>query len=266
MTSTSSTSGSPSDWEIDTIHVEHHGHDSPSTGVRMPVIEYGRAGAPLVYLPSSGGNEGEFERYGMHEAVAPWISAGRLRCYSVDTRGPEGLFNDEIPPHERIASYVAVERYLATELLPWVRERTSSPRVALVGSSYGAFVAANLLFKLYESVDVVCGLGGVYEMWHRLEGYHDDDVYFHTPLEYLPRLGDPVILAGIRATRGIDLFAGQQDEWLRETHQLEQVLRERDLPHRVDVWPRPADHHERWWRAQLPVFLERRFGLVERSV
>jgi esterase/lipase superfamily enzyme len=225
----------------------------------MRVVEFGRSGTPVVYLPSSGGDETEFERYGMPEVAAPWIESGAIRVFSADARGPHGLFDPRLAPPERMRAYVAVERYLADELLPWVLERTGAERVTLIGSSYGAFVAANLLFKEYSRVEEVCGLGGVYEMWHRLDGYHDQDVYFHTPFEYLPRLTDPEILDGIRATRGIRMFAARDDEWVDQSLRLDEILRAKRLPGRCEVWPSPADHHERWWRKQLKVFLADRF-------
>jgi esterase/lipase superfamily enzyme len=223
----------------------------------MPVVRHGQAGTPLVYASSSGGDHTEFEGFGMAEAAAPWLDAGLVQVFAFDACGPSTLFDDTLTPRERIARYAALERYVARELLPWVRSETGRNELAVVGASYGAFVAANLLFKHPDVVSVACGLGGVYGLWHRLEGYHDDDVYFHTPLEYLPRLEDPRILQAIRSTRGLALFGAERDPWLASTQHLQQVLRERELPHAVEIWPAPADHHERWWRRQLVRFLER---------
>ncbi len=226
----------------------------------MPLIEYGTAGPPMLYLPSSGGDQNEFARYGMVEVAAPWLERGLLRIYSADARGPQTLFAPKLEPPQRMRGYVAVERYLSTELLPWILERSAAGRLAVVGSSYGAFAAANLLFKQPALVSRACGLGGVYEMWHRLDGFHDADVYHHTPLEYLPRLEAPAILEAIRATDGIDLYAAADDSWLAETRHLANVLQKKRLPHRVSVAPSPANHHERWWRRQFRDYLERSLG------
>lgn len=232
---------------------------SPATGVEMPLRRYGHRGAPLVYLPSSGGDHTEFERYGMPGICRPWIDAGRLQVVAIDARGPHGLWNDVMPPAERMRAYASVERYAVEELLPWIARETGRERVTVVGVSYGAFLAANLLFKHAARIERVCGLGGVYGLWHRLDGHRSDDVYFHTPLEYLPNLDDPALLGAIRATRGIDLYAAADDEWLDSSLRLRHVLRVKRLPHTIDVWPAPASHHERWWRPQLGAFLQRRF-------
>jgi esterase/lipase superfamily enzyme len=157
-----------------------------------------------------------------------------------------------------VRRYAGFERYLTTELVPWVAER-SAGRVGIAGASYGAHVAANLLFKQPGAIRLACGLGGVYGLWHRLEGHHDDDVYFHTPLEYLPRLTDQRLLDAIRATRGIDLYGAEADPWIWATLDMARILAERALPHHVEIWPAPAAHHERWWAPQLRSFLERHY-------
>lgn len=226
----------------------------------MPLVRLGNRGEALVYIPSSGGNHGEFIEYGLLDEARPWIERGRVQAFLIDGHGPQGLFNDALSPRRRVARHVAFERYVTAEALPRIRRSAGVPSVVAVGCSYGAFVAANQLFKAHDQVAAACGLGGVYGMWHRHPGFHDDDVYFHTPLEYLPRLEDPRILDAIRATGGIDLYAAERDPWLDHTRRLAAVLRDRRLPHRVSIWPAPADHHERWWRPQFRDFLQHRYG------
>ena len=225
----------------------------------MPAVRFGDHGAPLLYLPTSEGDQGEFERYGMHLDCARWIDSGAVQIFSIDAGGPRSLFDDRLPPPERMARYAAFERYAAEEVLPWIESLTGSAGLAVIGASYGAFMAANLLFKHYDRVQLACGLGGVYGMWHRLDGFHDDDVYFHTPLEYVPRLAEGAILDSIRRTSGLVMFGAERDVWLESTRRMQRVLAERSLPHEIEIWPAPADHHERWWKLQLRRFLERRF-------
>ncbi len=235
---------------------------SPATGAPMRLVRFGTSGPALVYVPSSGGDQREFARYGMHRDAAPWIEAGRLQVVSIDGMAPGHLWNDTLSPPERIRGYARFERSVVEEVLPWVARFTGDSRPAIAGASYGAHVAANLLFKHPRRVSAACGLGGVYGMWHRLDGYHDDDVYFHTPLEYLPRLTDASILSAIRATDGMTVFGAERDEWLWSTERLLGVLAQRRLPHRSEIWPAPADHHERWWKPQLLRFLEWRYGAL----
>lgn len=221
----------------------------------LALLRYGERGRPLLYLPTSGGDEREFERYGLARLFGPRIASGRLQLFSVDARGPRTLFDDGKRPSERIASYASLERSLAEELLPWIAERSGTARTDLIGASYGAFVAANLLFKRAERVGDVVLLGGVFQMHHRFDGLRDDDVYFHTPLDYLPRLSDPAALDAIRRAGRLTLFAARGDEWFDETRALAKVLRSRRLEHALDVWDRPHGHHESTWYRQLEKYL-----------
>jgi esterase/lipase superfamily enzyme len=222
----------------------------------MPMLRHGEAGLPILYLPTSGGSASEFEEYGLPKTCGPWIDAGRIQVFAIDAGGPAGLWNDSLTPAERIRTYVAFERYADDEVIPRICELTGAWSVGIVGASYGAFMGANLLLKGPDRIRFVCGLGGVYGLWHRLDGYHDDEVYSHTPLEYLPRLEDVALLGRIRATEGFYLYAAENDEWLGSTRRFAELLRARDLPHRLRVWRAPANHHERWWREQMAHFLD----------
>lgn len=235
---------------METEHVAYSG----ALGRRMRILRYGRSGPVLLYLPSSDGDEREFAAYGLPDVCAPAVVAGRLQVIAVDGRGPSTFWDDSKSPAERIARYAKVERYLTREALPWVERTAGAVDITPVGASYGGFVAANLLFKRPERFAGACGLGGVYGLWHRLDGYHDDSVYFHTPLEFLPRLEDPAILGRIRETRGLTLYAGKRDRWLDSSLRMADVLREKHLPYALNVWD--ADHHERFWKRQLAEFLE----------
>jgi esterase/lipase superfamily enzyme len=233
------------------METEHHVWHSPNTGKKMTMLQYGVAGLPILYLPTSGGGASEFEEYGFPKTCGPWIEAERIRVFAIDAGGPTGFWNDGLTPAERIRTYAAFERYAGEEVIPRICELTGASGIGIAGASYGAFMGANLLLKGPGRIRFVCGLGGVYGLWHRLDGYHDDEVYFHTPLEYLPRLEDAAMLSRIRATDGFYLYAAEDDEWLDSTRRFAKQLRARELPHRVRVWRAPANHHERWWRDQL---------------
>jgi esterase/lipase superfamily enzyme len=240
------------------LKIEGYSRRSTNTGTEMRVVRYGNTGTPLAYLPSSDGDETEFASYGLDEVAGPWVDSGSVQVFSADARGPHTLFDRNLSPIDRMHGYACVERYFACELLPWVGEESGCPAPVLVGTSYGAFLGANLLLKYPARVECLCGLGGVYEMWHQLDGHHDDEVYFHSPFEYLPRLQDAAILGEIRRTAGFTLYAAADDPWLSETTQLARLLAEKSIPHTTEIWPAPADHHEDWWRRQFRDFLTRR--------
>ncbi len=220
-------------------------------------LRYGDRGPALVYIPTSGGDHTEFERYGLPEDCAPWIGAGRVQVFSVDGFGPKCLFNDALSPQERIGCYARFERYAIEDALPSVLRETRRERLGVIGASYGAFVAANLFLKCPGTIEVAGGLGGVYSMEHRLGGYEGEEVRRHTPLSYLPAIEDPATLAALRATRGFHLHGAECDPWLPSTYRFARALEAGGIPHHLEILPAPADHHERWWKGQIRVFLDR---------
>ena len=107
--------------------------DSPNTGTRMTVVRFGAAGEPLLYLPSSGGDQREFERYGMLADCKGRIESGELCVFSAEGRGPQTLFALDLPPDRRMGEYARFERYLRDELLPFIGERTGGRKLRLRG-------------------------------------------------------------------------------------------------------------------------------------
>jgi esterase/lipase superfamily enzyme len=239
------------------MHVERHAWDSSNTGRTMRIERWGHWGPPLVYLPSSTGDERELERYGIPEIARPWIETGRLQIVGIDGGGPWTLWNQALGAGERLAAYLGVERYVSDELLPWVEATARNPRLALAGTSYGAFLGASLLLRHAPRVRLFCGLGGVYSLWHRLEtSARAREV---TPLEALARL-DEAGVARLRQVEGLELYAAADDEWLDSTTRFGRLLELHGVPHELSIMPSPAQHHERVWRIQLGQFLERRYG------
>lgn len=231
---------------------------SRALGRDMPVARYGAGGPCLLWVPTSGGDHLEFERYGLHRVAAPWIRAGRLHVRAMDARGPHTLFDDAKTPRQRIASYVRLEAWARDELMPELAAACGPLHV--VGASYGAFVAVNLWVKRTAAVARIAGLGGVYEMHHRLDGLRGRAVFEHTPLDYLPRLAGRPAAARLVASTGIDLFAARGDSWFAQTPALAKALRALGVAARVDVWDRPHGHHESTWAAQLDKHLRAVYG------
>ena len=223
----------------------------------LPLVRYGHGGDPWIYVPTSGGDETEFRRYELDRVLRPWIESGRIQVVTFDAHGPRTLFSDELTPAERIAGYERFERALRDELIPWLLAACGRDRLDFIGASYGAFVAANLWLKRPEVVRRLAFLGGVFDMDHRFDGEIDDNVYFHTPLHFLPNLDDEAVLAPVRATSSVDLFAAADDEWLTDTHRLADVLRDKDIPFELDEWGAPHGHHESTWRMQLDKLMRR---------
>ena len=221
----------------------------------LPLIRYGSGGDPWLYLPTSGGDVEEFARYDLPRVVAPWVQRGEIQFITIDGYGPRTLFREDLAPQERIAGYQRFEQAVREELVPWLQAACGRDRLDLLGASYGAFVAVNLWLKQPEAWRHVASLGGVFDMNHRFDDFHDDNVYFHTPVEFLPRLEDETALEAIRRPPSLRLFAAEDDSWVEDTHRLAAILRDKNVPFELDLWGSPHAHHESTWAMQIEKLL-----------
>ncbi len=58
-------------------------------------------------------------------------------------------------------------------------------------SRLGAYHAANIAFRHPDTVSHLISLSGSFDISSFFEGYHDDNVYFNSPYQYLPNTTDP---------------------------------------------------------------------------
>ena len=66
------------------MHVEEHAWLSPALGHDMGLKVYGHDGRPVIAFPSQEGRYWDFESWGMMDACAGLIEAGRARIVAVD--------------------------------------------------------------------------------------------------------------------------------------------------------------------------------------
>jgi esterase/lipase superfamily enzyme len=122
----------------------------------------------------------------------------------------------------------------------------------------GAFHAANFAFRFPELAAGVIALSGVYSTQDFLGPSLDGQIYFNSPLDYLPQLADQRILERLRALRLI--FCTGRGAWeermVVETRRLEGILRAKQIPAWVDYWGDDVSHDWPWWHRQLVYFME----------
>ena len=235
---------------------------SPALGRDMELKVYGHAGKPVLVFPSGGGRFFEYEDFGMVEACRPFLEAGRVQLFALDSIDHESLYNHGLPPSERIRRHERYERYVLEEAVPFVRDRNGSTSALMTtGCSGGGYHAANFLFRRPDVFDSVIALSGLYGPRFAFKDVWDDCMYFHFPLAYLPGLDDPRQLALIRRAR-IVLCVGLGD-WERcddydcigDIEAMKAVLEDKGIGAWVDFWGRDVNHDWVWWRRQMPYFL-----------
>ncbi len=227
---------------------------SPSLGREMEMLVFGHAGLPAVVFPTSCGRFFEFEERGMVEAVRGKVEHGHLRIFCVDSVDSESWYNRDVPPRWRIARHVQYEAYILREVLALQRQWNPNPARVAIGCSLGGYHAANIALRHPDLFTGFLSMSGIFDMSRFLDGYYDEDCYFHTPPHFLPNLHDPWRLDQYR--RGAYILAtGVHDQCWDHNEHMARVLRDRNIPVRLEVWGDNARHDWPWWQRMLDVYL-----------
>jgi len=226
---------------------------SPSLHRDMELLAFGHAGFPIVVFPTSGGRFWEYEDRGMVRALAPKIDRGELQVICVDSVDQESWYNKRASPRDRLNRQNAFDAYLALELAPFVRNRTSWGQMGTTGCSFGGYHAINFALRHPDIVTYAVSMSGAFNIPAQfLNGFYNQDAYLNAPLDYLPRLDDPWFLARIRSSYYV-LVVGNQDPLFDQNVKLAHVFGTQGIPHLLDVW-QGFGHDWPWWHQMAHKF------------
>ncbi len=220
----------------------------------MELLVFGHAGLPVLAFPTSGGRFFDFEDRGMVGAVADRIDSGALQLFCVDSADRESWYNQQISPRGRIVRHQQHEEYVLTEVVPFLRARNRDPRLVAAGCSFGGYHAVNLALRHPDIFSGFVSLSGVFDLARFLDGYYDEDCYFHLPTHYLPRLEDPWYLDRFRGSRYV-LVTGWDDPCLEENQELHRILSGKGIPHQFSVWNGVNTHDWATWQKMMRQYL-----------
>ena len=233
---------------------EYHKSHSNPLRKEMELLVFGHAGAPVVVFPTSGGRFYEFEDRGMVDALAGKVDLGQVQLFCVDSVNMESWYNREVHPRMRIARHMQYEQHILSEVLPFIRERSRDGRPLALGCSFGGYHAANLALRRPEIFSGFASLSGAFDPSPFLDGYYDEDCYYHLPTHYLPNLTDAWFLDRFRENRFV-LATGWDDHCLAENQHLDRILNEKAIPHQFDVWESENSHDWPAWRKMVAEYL-----------
>jgi esterase/lipase superfamily enzyme len=243
------------------VQIEYHKWFSPHLGQDMELKVYGYYGKPVLVFPAQGSRFYEFEDMGMLDAVASFVEAGQIKLFTVDSVDLQSWVNEWSHPGDRARRHEDYDLYIVEEVVPFMRQHSGNTqeRFMTTGVSMGGYHSANFFFRHPDIFDTVVAISGLFRLNHFIGDYMDENVYFNSPLAYLPNLTDPAILDLLRDSR-IIICAGQgawEDEMLADAHALKRILEEKNIPHWIDIWGGDVNHDWPWWRKMLPYFLEK---------
>ena len=223
----------------------------------MNILVHGHWGPAMILFPTSGGDEGEYERQGLIGSMGELIDAGRVKTFSVSLNHQDSFANRGAHPSHRSWMQRQYDEYIRHEVVPFIRDHCQSPDVAVwtMGASLGAYHAANTLFKYPDIVKRCFGLSGVYDMKRFMDGVYDENFYFNNPVDYLANASDPWLL-GHLATCDIHIATGSGPwEKSAESYRLSQVLDSRGIAHHLDDWGSLGGHDWPYWKHQMREYL-----------
>ena len=233
---------------------EYLAWDSPSLSRRMELLWFGHAGRPSIWFPTSQGRFYQNEDFGLIGSVADFLEDGRLQVCCVDSVDAESFYAKSKPPADRIRRHDAYDRYLAAEVIPFVRQKGNwSGRVGTLGASFGAYHAVNFGFRHPDLCGQVVGFSGKYDIHSFLDGYWDELCYFHCPTAYVPNTDGEWV--GKLSSIDICVVTGATDNILSGTTDMLQILNAKGIRHRGSVWEEPYGHDWPWWKEQIRHYL-----------
>ncbi len=226
---------------------------SPSLHRDMELLAFGDRGFPLVVFATSGGRFYEYEDRGMVNALRPKMERGELQVICADSVDRESWYNRSASPADRLYRQSAFDAYLVYEVAPFVRDRTSWPQMGTTGCSFGGYHAINFALRHPDLVTYAVSMSGAFDVPQRfLDGYYDENAYFHAPLDYLPNVNDAGLLERMRRNYYV-LAVGNHDPLFDQNVKLAHVLGTKGIPHTLDVWE-GFGHDWPWWRQMAEKF------------
>ena len=218
--------------------------------------KWGTWGTPVLVFPTAGGDAGEIDRMGLVGALWPLIDQERIKVYSCDSIAGRSWLVGADPRHSAWLQG-QFDGFIHEELVPAIRTDCNDDSVEVItaGASIGAFNAVASLCRHPWTFRAAIGMSGTYDLSAWLHGTWSDDVYFSSPLHFLPGLeGDQLD----QLRRRFVVLATGRGRWENpgETWRMAHVLGSKSIPNRVDLWGHEHDHDWPTWAHMLPLYLD----------
>jgi esterase/lipase superfamily enzyme len=219
----------------------------------MELLVFGHGGARVLVFPSSMGRFFEWEDRGMIGALGEHLERGWLQLYCVDSVDSESWYAKWKHPHDRATRQTDYERYLLGEVLPLSWQKNPNPFLITTGASFGGYHAADVAFRHPELVSRVLAMSGLFDIKQQTDGWSDEDVYFHSPTDYIANEHDAGRLAALRRM-DIILAIGRDDPLRTNNEWMSTVLWEKGIGNALRIWDGWA-HDWPFWRQMVQTYI-----------
>lgn len=227
----------------------HHRWFSPILNTEVNVLSFGEKGLPVIVFPTSKGRYYEAKDQGLIGAAASFLDQGLVKIYCVDSMDAMSWYNKGTHPSERLRAHKSYDLMVSEELIPFCRSESNITRIAVAGCSFGAFHATNFAFRHPRVVKYVISMGGLFDAKFLLDGYYDDNVYYNSPLDFLPDAHSPFF-----RDMFVFLGTGRHDMYWDANEKFAAILRQKEIPHWLDVRG-DSGHGRAAWTEMFPHYI-----------
>lgn len=232
---------------------------SQSLHREMELLVFGHSGTKVLLIPPRKGKFYDYENWGIIEAIADKINQGYFQIFCPDSIDEESFYNDLIPPCQKILRHQQYECYMMKELIPFINSFNATP-LMIAGCSLGAFHAVNLAMKYPNNFCKVIALSGRFDLTFAkgyykdlLEGYHDENVYFSMPTQYLANLTDVNYLNDLNKLEVI-LAVGREDYFYDNNRYLKSLLETKHMNVHCFEWE-GVSHKPNDWKEMMRIYI-----------
>ncbi|HLN95045.1 MULTISPECIES: esterase family protein [unclassified Flavobacterium] len=224
---------------------------SPNLGREIEMLVFGHAGYPVILFPTSMGSFHENRDQGLVGAASWFIEQGLVQIFCPDSIDKDSFYNKHIHPADKIRNHTWYDKMICHEIVERVKNNTYSGKVAVAGCSFGGYHAANFAFRHPGYVSHMFSMSGAFDIKDFMYGFHNSDVYYNSPEDYLPGLNDHELW-----NMDIVLGTSNWDICFDANLRLSRVLSGKNVHHWLDV---RQDRQHDWpvWREMFPHYLSR---------
>ncbi len=230
---------------------EHIKWFSPVLGQETDMLVFGTGGKPIIIFPTSMGTYHQNKDFHLIDSVAWFVNNGLVKIYCPDSVDEHSFYQEMIHPGERIRRHTVYDKFILEEVVSRACHETGHSQVSVAGCSFGGYQAINFAFRHPQIVSNVYSMGGAFDITIHMDGYYDENVYYHNPVDFLGGLNDEHLWK-----MGIVIGVGEEDFCLPQNKRLAEIMSDKGMPYWLDI--RPGMPHD-WpaWREMLPTYLER---------
>ena len=232
---------------------------SPNLQKEMPIVRYGHYGFAILMIPTAAADFLEYERFELINSLSPYIYNGKCTVFSVNSINSESWLHPTMWAAHKALKHNQFNDYIIKEVIPYIKLNTSPETpIYTCGASFGALHAMNLFLKYPINIQGAISMSGVYDLTEYTKGFFDEQVYYNSPVHYMPNLQDEWFLSHIKKSNHIHIYSGSGNyEAPHQNWIFSQILHSKLIYHDLSIWGNDIHHDWSTWRKMLPLILEK---------